>query len=400
MSKNINICIIWANPYNKNMGVSALAYSTLSLIKDCLDEIKLKGEITFVGSSSNMSDALLIGGKSYDFFNIYGVNYYNPKTLLRLLFHFKKLHTLKQLRFKYIFDIGEGDSFSDIYGTQRFMRLLNSKRFFNLLRKEQFLLPQTIGPFRNKKNEKLAFKTLEKFQYILGRDKQSVEYAKKHLTRINCTESIDVAFYLPYIKSSFSTNKLHIGINISGLLWNGGYTENNQFGLKANYKLLIKKIIEYFGNNDTCELHLVPHVVPDNYPVEDDYAVCEQLQNDYPNTILAPRFQNPIEAKSYISGLDFFTGARMHATIAAFSTGIPVYPMAYSRKFNGLYKDTLGYNWMGDCVNDNTEEILLGLINAFSIRETLKKEIQHINKIIINPRLIELKESIKSFLKR
>ena len=35
-------------------------------------------------------------------------------------------------------------------------------------------------------------------------------------------------------------NVLNIGINVSGLLWNGGYTRNNQFGLKFNYKAYIR----------------------------------------------------------------------------------------------------------------------------------------------------------------
>ncbi|MGJ7723542.1 polysaccharide pyruvyl transferase family protein [Escherichia coli] len=38
--------------------------------------------------------------------------------------------------------------------------------------------------------------------------------------------------------------------------------------------------------------------------------------------VVAERFTNPITAKSYISSIDFFTGARMHATIAAFSAGV------------------------------------------------------------------------------
>ena len=41
-----------------------------------------------------------------------------------------------------------------------------------------------------------------------------------------------------------------------------------------------------------------------------------------PGTVLAPRFSTPSEAKTYIAGLDFFMGARMHACIAAFSSGV------------------------------------------------------------------------------
>jgi polysaccharide pyruvyl transferase WcaK-like protein len=56
-------------------------------------------------------------------------------------------------------------------------------------------------------------------------------------------------------------------------------------------------------------------------------------------------FKSPQEAKSYISGLDFLVAGRMHACIAAFSTGTPVVPIAYSRKFTGLF-GTLDYPWL------------------------------------------------------
>ena len=39
------------------------------------------------------------------------------------------------------------------------------------------------------------------------------------------------------------------------------------------------------------------------------------LKEEFPCAVLAPDFKNPIEAKSYISNMDVFIGARMHSTI-------------------------------------------------------------------------------------
>jgi polysaccharide pyruvyl transferase WcaK-like protein len=61
--------------------------------------------------------------------------------------------------------------------------------------------------------------------------------------------------------------------------------------------------------------------------------------------IRVPDFPDPSEVKSYISGLDFLIAGRMHACIAAFSSGTPVVPVAYSRKFTGLF-GMLGYQWL------------------------------------------------------
>ena len=42
--------------------------------------------------------------------------------------------------------------------------------------------------------------------------------------------------------------------------------------------------------------------------------------------------------------MDIFSGARMHATIGAFSAGVITIPFSYSRKFEGLYNN-LGYSY-------------------------------------------------------
>jgi polysaccharide pyruvyl transferase WcaK-like protein len=114
--------------------------------------------------------------------------------------------------------------------------------------------------------------------------------------------------------------------------------------------------------------------------------------------ILAPRFSNPIEAKSFISGLDFFTGARMHACIAAFSSGVAVCPMAYSRKFNGLFVDTLKYQWLGDCVNTTEDIVFQNIIDAFENRIELKNTINTSLNEVVYPRLNLLKSHISNII--
>ena len=53
--------------------------------------------------------------------------------------------------------------------------------------------------------------------------------------------------------------------------------------------------------------------------------------------------------------MDVFIGARMHATIGAFSSGVATIPTAYSRKFKGLYEN-LGYKYVVDLATLNTQE--------------------------------------------
>ncbi len=396
--KPISIGIVWANPYNKNMGVSALAYSTLSLLKDILQEKGIDATFNLIGSSVNTTGSLIINENIIKFQNIFGLDFTYWRSLAALIVHSKKLHTLKLLKLNYILDIAEGDSFTDIYGNERFKRILSSKIFFSFLNKKQLLLPQTIGPFQDKKREKKAFYWMKKLQMVVSRDKQSYDYTTRYLNTDKIKESIDVAFYLPYTRNEINNGKINVGINISGLLWNGGYTKDNQFNLKADYKNLINNTIQFFTQQKDVQVHLIPHVIPEDFEVENDYLVSKQLQKKYPELILAEPFADPIKAKNYISGMDFFIGARMHSCIAAFSTGVPVFPMAYSRKFNGLFEDTLKYLWIGDCVNEKEDIILENLKQAFLDRDKLNQAVTEANKNIVEPRLDELKETISAFL--
>ena len=70
----------------------------------------------------------------------------------------------------------------------------------------------------------------------------------------------------------------------------------------------------------------------------------------------------------------------MHACIAAFSSGVPVLPMAYSRKFNGLF-NSLAYPHVLDCLETDTDRAYAQLIDAFEQREALAVAVAEGNRI-------------------
>ena len=278
----------------------------------------------------------------------------------------------------YILDIGQGDSFADIYGKRRFDWIFSQYRLGMKYKKPYCILPQTIGPVKDVSIRTQACKGINYAKCVMTRDKQSYDYVKELLPDKPVTEIIDVAFFMPFKRKEFNKDFIHVGLNVSALLWHGGYTRDNQFGLKVDYPSLIRSIIDYFLKQANVKVHLIPHVVGSERHVENDYAVSFDLCEEYshPNLILSPLFLDPIVAKSYIAGMDFFMGARMHSTIAAFSSEVPVFPMAYSRKFNGLFTDTLQYPYMADMKVQSEAEILAGIKQCYEQKDKLK-EIEH-----------------------
>ena len=276
-----------------------------------------------------------------------------------------------------VMDITGGDSFSDIYGIKRLFFGCLDKFFILLSGVDLILLPQTYGPFESRLARFLARKVLSHAKAIYSRDQEGLEQIRKLMghRKMRATPQLcpDVAFVLDAIRPENAQvqqieqlkakGQTLIGLNISGLLYNGGYTRNNMFGLMCDYQKLVNNIISSFARHQYHYVLLVPHVIPDNMPVENDLDACRAVWSRLPKEIqekvlVLDGGHDQNEIKYFIGLCDFFMGARMHATIAALSQCVPAVGMAYSKKFAGVF-ETVG---VADSVVDlrklNAKEIL------------------------------------------
>lgn len=296
-----------------------------------------------------------------------------------------------------VMDITGGDSFSDIYGMRRFVLGSLRKILVLLCGVELILLPQTYGPYNSPLARNIARFVLKRASLIYSRDKEGMKTIHRMMKgkSMRCEPRLcpDVAFALDAMKPTdsnqtnlierlISDGKKIIGLNISGLLYNGGYTQNNMFGLTLDYCALIKGIISIFLTETDYYVLLVPHVIPDiDFAVEDDFFASQSIKNALPRNlkekvIILSRSYNQSEIKYFVGLCEFFLGARMHATIAALSQMVPAVGMAYSKKFKGVF-ETAG---VADCVIDlrtmNNKEALIEIKSIYSRREDIKKRLQ------------------------
>lgn len=361
---HVTVGLLWHSLGSGNLGVGALTESNISIIRRVVESLGLRARFVVLGSSVESIESLA--------------------EELRAAGHELECHRVRMFRRSFrdlvrrcdlVVDIGEGDSFADIYGFKRFFYYWLSKNIVCSLRKPLVLAPQTIGPFDRLASRVLARQVMARCARVFSRDQLSTDYLGRLGVSGNTDEAIDVAFCLPFSRTERAPDgKTRVGINVSGLLFNGGYTGANQFGLSINYASTVREIIRHFAAKHDVEVHLVGHVIEPNMPVEDDMRACRQLADEFPKVIVAPSFSRPSEAKSYIAGMDYFVGARMHACIAAFSAGVPVVPMAYSRKFNGLF-GTLGYSHLADMKMLSDDAVVQQIAEAFNHRADLQTEV-------------------------
>ena len=358
----ITVGLLWHSTSSDNLGVGALTQSQIAICKAAAAAADQKVRFIVFGTQ---------GGQSYapaDTDIVQGSRISLKQILTGRSAFVKELSSCDV-----VLDIGEGDSFADIYGIKRLLFLFVSKLCVLAKRIPLIISPQTIGPFQYFLTRKIAAALMRSATRVFARDYQSADYLRElHVTR-NTEEVVDVAFRLPFVRpAKYNDGKCHIGINVSGLLFSGGYEGSNQFGLTLNYPALIRKLLKTWTADANNVVWLIAHVIPDALPRDDDRVAIASLVKEFPVVRVPPPFRSPEEAKSFISGMDFVTGARMHACIAALSAGVAVMPVAYSRKFNGLFT-SLNYSHYVDAKRESTEEALAKLYGALPNRQQLSQ---------------------------
>lgn len=364
MSRPVTIALVWHQMNSVNLGVGALTLANLALCREAARDAGRDVRFLVLGWRDPNRDW-----------------YETPDDVENVPVRIRGLasptgpvaEALK--RADIVIDISAGDSFTDIYGFRRFAMMWGTKARAVWAGKPLILAPQTIGPFNAAWARLPARRVMNRATAVVTRDALSTGVVEKMGVTAETLEVTDVAMRLPYDRPApCDGGPVKVGLNVSGLLMNGGYTGGNQFGLTVDYPALIRRVVGWFAEQEGVEMHLVGHVQAPDMPVEDDQRASEALAAEFPGTIVAPIFGSPVDAKSYIAGLDFFLGARMHATIAAFSSGVPVVPMAYSRKFTGLF-ETLGYPHVADMKAEDDDAILARIQAGFAGRDALKADL-------------------------
>lgn len=336
-----SILLLGASLESDNKGVNALGIGAITLLKSNFPNAKINllciGEAEGKTFSLNVNDAKI---------NV-PVNYFSKKEvlkgLLRAYLHifFAIKTTCKVTAFirkhDIVFDINEGDSFSDLYGLKRILRHFADSKLILLLGKPLVFLPQTIGPFNSKVGKFLGGHILKRLNKLYVRDTKAYDFIDS--LKVKKELSIDMAVYVNRVSVGMQFQNNTIGINVNGLMYLNNY--ENLKGQYESYPKLISDLIDRLIN-EGFKVILVPHVYNQKDPKsEDDLVAIKSImkKKDALKESLSyvNKDHNAQELKTIISGTDFFIGSRMHSCIAGLSTSVPTVGLAYSYKFAGTF---------------------------------------------------------------
>ena len=163
-----------------------------------------------------------------------------------------------------------------------------------------------------------------------------------------------------------------VGINVSPMVVQ---YESGAGIVIENYK----RLIDYILTETDMNVALIPHVV---WPLNDDTAPLEKLyelykENDRICLVDPGKNYNCCNLKYVISKCDFMVAARTHASIAAYSTGVPTLVTGYSVKAKGIAKDIFGSYEDYICPVQNMEsdaDLFLKFQALYKRKEEMRKK--------------------------
>ncbi len=379
----IRIGLLWHSASSGNLGVGALTVGNMTLAREVAASMGLKPH--FVILSMRDGDAPLELGDDVEIFRIDTRAMLSPSGFWATLG-----------RLDCVLDIGAGDSFADIYGPKRFAFLWLSK-MLSIARKVPLVLsPQTIGPFTKPVYRALGAAAIRGSAVTFARDEQSLAVTREMAPRARAELAVDVAFVLPFEdrRATRGGAKVRVGVNASGLLFHQAETGVNRFGLSYDYAAFTRALLSALCAREDVAVHLVTHATSNGDPTDDDSRLADRLAQEFPSAIRVPNFATPSDAKSFISSLDFLVAARMHACIGALSAGTPVVPVAYSRKFSGLF-GLLGYDHVLPMQSFNVEKAVDFVLDRIAHRTELAQA-----EIAANRKVKDLLDVYRAALKQ
>jgi polysaccharide pyruvyl transferase WcaK-like protein len=259
-----------------------------------------------------------------------------------------------------VLDVSGGDSFTDLYGPKRFRAMVLTKRLALDAGVPLILLPQKLGPFRDPANRDEAVNILRRAAAVWVRDADSLSFLETALgpdfDPARHRLGVDMAVALPATRPADLDPAVArwldpargfplAGINVSGLLCNDAARARRDFGLADTHPAQVETMARtLLAAEPGLRLLLVPHVHRPEGDAESDLGAARAIVARLGDlakdrvAVLGGR-PNAMELKWVLSCLDWFAGARMHATIGAFSSGVPTLGLGYSDKAHGVFAE-------------------------------------------------------------
>jgi len=180
-------------------------------------------------------------------------------------------------------------------------------------------------------------RVLETYSHILARESHTLNNLKNTLVDTDVQMIPDPAFLLepePVLLPQGFRDGGFVGVNVSPLIVRRESVSGSVLG---GIRLLIDRIL----SDTNANIALIPHVT---MPMDNDHSLLSDIEQSIPERFkprvwLAGEHFSAAELKYIISKCRLLVCSRTHASIAAYSSGVPALVLSYSVKSAGIAED-------------------------------------------------------------
>lgn len=393
-----------------NEGAVAMLYSTIDLINEIYDS----PTIYLLVAKNDLSETKeLLSKKRINILTFSVPSYGYKRYIIAICVKNISKYVLKKIIDESEFEIYRiadlvidisGDTLSDHYGKRNsFEELCN---FFPALcfSPKLIIFPQSIGPYVHLINKFFAKYVFNKSHLVIPREEITNTILSKLKIKTNLPFVInDVAFWLKptdkvMLNRIINEEKIDIRMPLVGISVSQSFIHfraDKSLNLDDLYFNRMLEVIEFAVGHLHANVVLIPHVTGPTKERHDDRIACQKLyaMSKHKNRLIMLRDKYKAdELKAVISLCVLFVGARMHANIAALSSGVPTLAISYSHKTEGILSLLNMVKWVYKDFSVSIESVLQEIIDQKDeIKKTLRNKMmefednrEKLKKILLN----------------
>lgn len=318
---------------------SDVDFYVLAIYVDSCDPVRGVEYIQTFGGQREKLKSLVYILKSFWSFCVWSSN-----AIFFRFFGFALSRNIKKLAESDLFISTDGDVLGEDYGLLPFVWRIYFLSLGIIMKKPVVIYSEGLGPFHSKIAKMIARYFFNKCVYISVRD----EISRNNLLNLGGIHvPVDVVADSAFLLEEASQdtrfnhkngNKKLIGVAVSKLAAKYGFKYKDMKDSYYGFLKFMAEVIDWLIDYHQAEIVLIPHVVQAG---RDDFETAKEIKDliKHKETVrIVDKSLNAAELKAVISHCDLIIASRMHASIAALSTGIPVVGISYSHKMKGIFR--------------------------------------------------------------
>jgi len=268
-----------------------------------------------------------------------------------------------------------------------FLIIAYTMTYAMLAGKPLYLFPQSIGPLRRVRDQKLVKWILNRARLVMVREPISLkEIQKVGVTNSHCRLVPDLAF--TFQGESVEETKAWLrtfGIDteqdqpLLGLTVINWGAQTAQSEIQKCYEGALFTAANYFLETTNGKVIFFSQVCSSTL-VNDDRIptrrVVERIREESNRVVFIERLTTPELLRTAYGLMDIFIGTRMHSNIFALSGGVPVVAIAYRYKTQGIMQMMGLENWVIDIEQITGEALVAKLTSLWQERYIIRHHIQ------------------------